>query len=217
MAGEELQVIHLRNDFYRDGFRKVFFSLVMIILAIILLIATSIYLHLSKPPPVYFKTDNDWRTLLPVPEKLPYLTTFNLLQWVSNALQSMFKYDFINYNSQLQSNRSYFTEKGWRAFENVINTYASGNKIDDNRLFVNGVVNGVPNVRDEGELENRYGWWVRAPMKISYTQFDKTTSQLPIFDILIVRVSTLNNFYGVAIENIILVPSQTQKGQGRVA
>ena len=54
MAGEELQVIRLRNDFYRDGFKKMMFALSILLTAVILLIATSIYLFVNKPQPITF-------------------------------------------------------------------------------------------------------------------------------------------------------------------
>lgn len=211
MAEEALQVIRLRNDFLRDGFKKIMISLIVVVTAIVLLIGTSIYLYVSKPLPVYFKTDNEWRTLLPVPEKLAYLNTFSLLQWVSNTFQNVFKYDFLNYKNQLQANREYFTENGWTVFSSIVNKYVTSQSLVDNRLFMNGFLHGAPYVTQEGVLNNvRYGWWVRVPMSIKFQGLEKSSSLLPEFDVLVVRVSTLNNIYGVAIENMTLAPNRQQ-------
>ena len=66
MAGEELQVVRLRDDFYRDGFYKVLFALATIIIAILSMVALSVYIYVTKPAPVNFSADNEWRILPPV-------------------------------------------------------------------------------------------------------------------------------------------------------
>src|SRR5437667_1540431 len=116
MAEEELQVIRLRNSFYRDGFHKSVLALSLVILSILLLIAISIYIHFNKPKPVTFQSDNEWRVLAPVPVNVPYLQTQDLLQWVSEVLPASFNYDFIHYGIQQKNTQDHFTTNGWQAY-----------------------------------------------------------------------------------------------------
>jgi intracellular multiplication protein IcmL len=215
VAVEDRDVVRLKSDFYRDGYRKIVLCLGLIIAAIILLIASCIYLYVTEPPPVYFSTDKEWRILPPVSVELPYLISADLLQWVGHVMMGVFYYDFVNYQDQLQDNRSYFTDKGWLAFQGMINNYASNDMVSVKKIFVNGAPNGAPFVLNEGLLEQRYAWWVQIPMKITYTYIgkDMSTSEKQItFQILVVRIPTLNNIYGVAIDNIKLLTNKTATG-----
>ncbi len=212
MAVEKQDVVRLKSDFYRDGYRKIILCLGLIIAAIILLVASCVYLYVTKPPPVYFSTDKEWRILPPVSVELPYLVSADLLQWVGNVMMSVFYYDFLHYQDQLQENRVYFTDKGWLAFQGMINNYASNDTVSVKKTFVNGAPNGAPFILNEGVLEQRYAWWVQVPTKITYSYIGKeaTTDEKQVtFQILVVRVPTLNNIYGVAIDNIKLLTNKT--------
>lgn len=211
MVVEEQEIVRLKSDFYRDGYHKIVLCLGLIIIAIVLLIASCIYLYVKKPPPIYFPTDKEWRILPPVSVEVPYLTTADLLQWVGNVMMAVFYYDFVNYKDQLQENRTYFTDKGWLAFQGMLNNYASQDMIDVQKTFVNGVPDGAPFIINEGLLENRYSWWVQIPVRITYTyaaQEVSTKSKQITFQVLVVRIPTLNNIYGVAIDNMMLLKQQ---------
>lgn len=211
MAEEEEYIVRLKSDFYRDGYRKILLCLGLILATIVLLIASCLYLYFTKPPPVYFSTDNEWRIVQPVPVELPYLASSDLLQWVGNVMMDAFHYDFINYKDQLQENRQSFTDQGWLAFQGMLNNFASNDTIVIKKTFVNGAANGAPFILNEGLLEKRYAWWVQIPMRITYVYTGEqagTNSQQPVFQILVVRIPTLNNIYGVAIDNIKLLTSK---------
>ncbi len=212
MAIAEQDIVRLQTNFYRDGYHKIILCLGLIIAAIVLLIASCIYLYVTKPPPVYFSTDKEWRILPPVSVELPYLITADLLQWVGNVMMGVFYYDFIRYQDQLQENRSYFTDKGWLAFQGMINNYASKDMVSVQKIFVNGAPDGAPFIINEGILEQRYAWWVQIPMKMTYTYIGKemaTSEKQVTFQMLVVRVPTPNNIYGVAIDNIKLLTGKT--------
>lgn len=215
MAGEEQSIVRLKSDFYRDGYRKILVCLGLIITAIGLLIASSIYLYVTKPPPVYFATDKEWRTLPLVPVELPYLSTADLLQWVSNVMMSAFYYDFVHYNNQIQELRQYFTDQGWLAFQGMLTNYASSDSINVKKYFINGAPDGAPFVLNEGLLDHRYAWWVQIPIQITYTYFDQqtvlTSKKRPIFQLLVVRIPTANNIFGVAIDNVRLISGEPVK------
>jgi intracellular multiplication protein IcmL len=197
---ETKQVIQLKSDFYRDGFRKVMFALGTAITIVVLLLATSIYLLLDKPSPVNFSTDSEWRILKPVPVDQPFISTSDLVQWVSNTLLNLFNYDFVNYKTELEGNTHYFTENGWKKFLDVLNGYAAYNTVVSSKLFINGGINGAPYVLNEGLLAGRYSWWVQGSANLKYSS---GLSQILDMQILVVRVSTLNNLDGIAIENIV--------------
>lgn len=214
MAGEALQVIRLKDDFYRDGFNKVLLALGMILVAIGLLIAASLYLFLSKPAPVFFATDNEWRVISPVPVNQPYLSTSEVLQWVNHAVQSSFTYDYINYSRELNKNKQFFTEEGLKKYIDLLNRYAAYETILASKTFINASASKAPYIDKQGLLpEGRYGWWVIMPLKIQFSGYQRIYSQSVNFSVLVVRIPTLNDINGIAIDNISL-PSQGKTPEG---
>jgi intracellular multiplication protein IcmL len=204
MATEELQIVRLKDDFYRDGFQRVILAISIIAIAIGLLVAISAYLILSKPKPVIFPTDNEWRILSDVPVEIPYLSTADLLQWVTNVLKSGFTYDFINYSTQLSVQKKYFTDNGWTVFQNQINNYANANDVQKYKYFVSATPAGAPFVVNQGKLQGRYAWWVQMPITLGYSSNIKVSNTTLTIQVLVVRVPTLNNLFGVAVDNIII-------------
>jgi len=204
MAEEELQTIQLKNDFYRDGFYKVLTILLALLVSIALLISVSIYLFLSKPNPVIFATDNEWRVFPPVPLSVPYIHTADLLQWTSDAVTTVFTVDFVNYTPELKSYQPYFTVNGWQKFLEQVNLYANFNIIQSQKLFLISSLVGAPYILKQGLIQGVYGWWIQMPLKLSYSSAGGGSTQQLTVQALVVRVPTLNNLRGVAIENMIV-------------
>lgn len=207
-ATEETGIVELRDSFYRDSFGKVIFVMASFCFAIFALIALFLYLYLAKPPPITFPVGAQMRVLSPVPLDQPYLSTPDLLQWVANVLPKAFDYDFNHYNDQLKATSQYFTNDGWKAFLNQLNNYVNYNNVQANKLFVTGTPSAAPIVLREGVIQDAgtYGWWVQMPIVISYAGYQPPPAKTVTLQVLIVRVSTLNNLTGVGIDNVIQAP-----------
>jgi hypothetical protein len=202
MAGEELEIVRLRNDFYQDGFYKLFIACITVFVAVLLLAITSIYLYSNKPSPVTFYTDNDLRVFPPVPVDQPYVKQADLIQWVSEVLPAMFTFDFVNYETQLKQLEQYFTPKGWSALAALQNTYSNMAQIQSAKLFVNASAGGTPTIPNQGKIDGRYGWLVEMPLTIH-----KSTQVANgiIVKALVIRVPTLNSLLGLAIDDVAVV------------
>lgn len=204
MAEEGLQVSKIHDDFYRDSFGKVILIVASIGLAIVITIALSFYLHYEKPAPVVFKVDNDWRVKPEVAIDQPYLSNADLLQWIGEVIPRLFVLDFYHYNDQVQSFNQYFTENGWKVFLNQLNIYANYDTVQKNKLFLFGRPASAPYITNQGLLNARYAWLVQMPITINNVGAAQTVKQTLSLEITIVRVSTLNNLSGVAIDNLIV-------------
>lgn len=221
MAEEEFSVVELRNDFYRDSFGKIIFVMISIFIAIIFLIAVSLYIYLNKPKPITFPIYDDWRVLAAVPLDQPYLTEPDLLQWVSEVLPRSFNLDFVSYNDQLKNYKQYFTQDGWQAFLNQLNIYANYNNVQKYRIFVSGAPSSAPIIINQTTnkanlLSGRYAWWVQMPVAITYAGYRPPPSLNLTLQVLVVRVSTLNNLSGVSIENVILAQNPGNQSTGNI-
>lgn len=204
MPEEEQQIVELRDDFYRDSFGKVVIIITGICVAIVLLIGLSLYFYFDQPPPVNFYVGDEWRVQKPVPLDQPYLSEPDLLQWVSDVLPKSFNYDFNHYNDQLKQSAHYFTADGWKIFLNHLNIYANYNNVQAYKLFVNGSPADAPIILNKGLLSGRYAWWVQMQVDINYAGFNPPPNKTLTLQVLVVRVSTLNNLTGVGIDNVIV-------------
>lgn len=208
MAEEELEIVRLKNDFYKDGFYKVFLALIMMMTAIVLLLFASLSLYLEKPSPILFYTDNEGRVFPPVPENKPYISTANLLQWASKRLPASFTFDFSNYANELNDLQQYYTRNGWQKLQDLLTTYANEKTVEDSKLFIQAVPSSVPTIFNQGLIQEgtggSYGWWIQLPLDIRYTTADKNYTTSVIIQALVVRVPILNDLSGVAIDDILL-------------
>ncbi len=205
-ANDGLVTVHLRDDFYRDGFRMVLLSLGMVVTATALLIIVSLYFFLHQVLPITFPVYEDWRVQADVPLDRPYIRTPDLLQWVSTVLPKVFSYDFVNYDMQLKNAVSSFTSDGWIKYNELLNAIASKAEITNKKLFLTATMAGAPVVLNQGIIEGQYAWWVQMPINVRYSGVERNdaTETKYTIQVLLVRVSTLNNLDGISIGNIIL-------------
>lgn len=204
MADNKLEIVELRDEYYRDSFGKLMLIMASMVLAIFLLLATSFYIYINEPPPITFAVDKDWRVQRDVALDQPYLDTPILLQWVSDTLRSTFQFDFVNYNEQLKQATHNFTDDGWRIFLDQLNNYANYSDVQNKKMFVNGEPNSAPVVLNSGVLAGRWAWVVQAPIMLRYVSNEGTSSRILNLQVTVVRVPTLNNLRGVAIDNVIV-------------
>jgi intracellular multiplication protein IcmL len=197
----------------------VFVALVIAAAAVVVLVATSLYLYTHKPAPVTFYTDSDLRAFPLAPVSDPYVKQADLIQWFSEVIPQAFTFDFVNYQDQLKQVQPYFTSKGWDALLKQLDTYANEKTIETNKLFVNTSAGGTPTIPNQGMIEGRYGWWIQLPLKIHYTSLERHNDTPINLQALVVRVPTTNNLTGLAIDNIIvsaLVPKGGPAGRSRI-
>jgi len=205
MADNEIDIAGLRDDYYRDGFGRLMLIMAGMVFAIVMLLATSLYLYLSEPPPINFPVYKELRVLPDQPLDAPYIDTPALLQWVNDAVSKAFHLDFANYNEQLQAIQHEFTDDGWRVFSDQLNNYANYNDIQAKKMFITAMPDTAPTVINNGVLLGRYAWWVAVPITLQYIGSEGTFTKTLNLQVLVVRVPTLNNLMGVGIDNVVVV------------
>lgn len=203
MVYDALEAVKLRSDFYRDGYRKVVIALLCAIVAIIGLIVVITYLVASKPKPKYFAATDSGRIIPLIALNQPNLSDNALLSWASEALISLYSYDFLHYKKTFQENKKYFTSRGWRSFMDELERTKTLSTVKDKKLIVSAVLNGAPIVSNRYLLGGRYTWEVQVPFQVTY-QGTETFSQDLRADLKIQRVSTLDNPFGVGITESVI-------------
>lgn len=194
-----LELIHLRNNFYRDNYRRVVMALLLMIIINIALGCIIAYQVINRPQPIYFATSNDGKIIKLQPLNQPVISHAELLQWATMAATEANTFSFANYRKQLQDAAGYFTNNGWKEFNAALKRSRNLETVIARKLVTNAVATGAPVILDQGIINGRYAWSVRLPLLITYESASSSIRQAVIVTLLITRVPTLDTPKGIAI------------------
>lgn len=203
-AAEESQTCTHRDDFYQDGLLLLVSAGGVFVFSALVLLALSLYLFFQKPAPVRFLTGEGFRVVAGAPLKDSWLSSAELVQWVSDALPAMFTLDFVNYTGQVSLASQYFTPEGYKKYLQVLQVFAGEKMVGEGRIFVTAHAAGAPIVLNQGLLQGDYGWWMQMPLNLSYSSVEKGADVPLVVQVLVIRVSTLDDLKGIRIENIVV-------------
>jgi len=206
--GQGLEFVMLRNNFYRDNYRRVVSALLVMIVVIFVLISIIFYQIASIPTPKYFATSSDGRITQLYSLDAPLMPPDQLLQWAARAAVAAYSYNFVNYREALQGVQNYFTPEGWRNFENALKSSRNLEMVIEKKLVSSAVATGAPVILDQGVVNDRYAWKVQVPILVSYQSASENTQQPLVITMIISRVPTLNTPRGIAIASFVGGSSQ---------
>lgn len=199
-----LELVRLRNHFYRDGYRNTMLALLGSIVVNMILICLVGLQYYMRPAPVYFATQTDGKLIEIQPLYEPLVDEEMLLTWSSRAALAAFSYNFLDYQDDLQQMRQYFTAAG---FDNYIAALQQTGNLDtvlEKRLVVKAVVTEVPVIVQHGLIKGRYAWKIEIPMLISYVSANESIDQPVMVTMLVTRVSTQDKPQGIAIAQFVV-------------
>jgi len=204
MKEDALQVVKLRNDFYRDNYRKVVAALLISFFIVLTLAGALFYIVTHPPAPRYFATSNDGRLVPLIPFDRPNLNNSTVLEWANTAATAAYSYNFVNYRQALQQAADYFTQEGRQMFFNAVKSSNNLQAVIAKKLIVSAVATGVPVVLEQGVMLGRYTWKVQIPMLITFQSASQFSQQSVTVTMLIVRVSPLASPRGIGISQFIV-------------
>jgi len=207
MADDALVTVKLRNDFYRDNYRRIVIAIFLLLLVIFGQSGVIYYLLTHRPLPVYFATTNNgsvMRILPVIPLDEPNMPNSALLQWATEAASAAFTYDFVNYRAQLQKASEYFTTNGWSSFLSELQSTRNLLAVQAKKLVINAVVTRAPVILEERVINGRYAWRIQMPMIITYQSASESTTSSTTVTLTITRVSTVTSPRGIGISQFIV-------------
>jgi intracellular multiplication protein IcmL len=203
MVYDALETVKLRNNFYRDSYHKIVIALFVELFLIGVLSIAVMFLVSQKPTPIYFAATDSGRIIPLIPLDRPNLSDKALLQWTSEAVVSLYSYNFVNFREIFQGNRSYFTAAGWRGFMQALDASKNLETVRTKKLIVSAVLTGAPVITNQYVLNGRYTWQIQMPLLVTYQGSTDRITQNFILMLKIERVSTLDNVYGVGISEFV--------------
>ncbi|MFT3742031.1 MAG: type IVB secretion system apparatus protein IcmL/DotI [Gammaproteobacteria bacterium] len=201
---DALELVRLRNNFYRDGYRRVLGAVLIMALINLILGAALIYMILNPTKPQYFATTREGKLVRMYSLSQPIVSTSELLQWAATAATAANTYNFVNYRKEMQNASEYFTPTGWQAFQNELKNSRTLETVLSKKLTVSAVATGSPIIIEQGVQAGKYKWKVQLPILVTYESANTKISQPSVVTMLISRVSTLETVKGIAIDAFIM-------------
>lgn len=212
MAEDALTAVTLRNNFYRDGQRKLIAILLVSMLVNFVLVSMLLYIVTHPPMPRYFATSINGRITPLYPLDEPNQSDSAVLQWANQAAIAAFTYNFVNYRSELQASSGFFTAEGWDQFLSALQQSNNLEAVKAKKLIVTAVATSAPVILQKGVLNGRYAWRVQMPVLVTYQSASEFSQQNNVVTMLITRVSTLNSPRGIGIAQFVVGPAVSPTG-----
>jgi intracellular multiplication protein IcmL len=203
MADDAVELVRLRNNFYRDNYRRLVGSLLIMLMIIAVLVGTIFYQIVNRPEPKYFATTVDGRIMPLFSLSEPMLSPSELLQWAHGAAISAYTYNFVNYRDAMQQLQNQFTPDGWKYYEDALRTARTLEMVIAKKLVVSAVATGTPVILDQAIIEGKYSWKVQIPLLVTYQSPNEQTQQPMVVTMIISRVPTVDMPKGIAIVSFI--------------
>lgn len=200
------ELTNLRYSFYRDGYRNMVKSNLLLAAVCAGSIVWNIVNTVNHEDTVreYFSVDDSGRIIPIHPASTPILTPKQLNYWLIQALSEIYDMTATNYRQVINTRiPQYFTNKGLETYKSALDSANRIQALIDNQLMMSAVPAGTPVIYDQGVISGRYFWRVRIPMRITYQGNGKIATEVRLVNVLITRVNTQQYKDGVAINQLV--------------
>ncbi len=208
MAEDAETIIALRNEFYRDGRRKLVIGLLVTLITNVMMAFLLFYIVTHPPAPRYFSTSLGGRITPLIPLDKPNQADASILQWANKAAIAAFSYSYVNFRDELQASSGFFTDEGWSQFLTALKDSNNLEAVKARKMVVSAEATRAPEIIERGVMpDGRYSWRIQIPLLVSYQgQVDAT--QNVVVNLLIVRVPSLNAPSGIGIAQFVVKPAE---------
>lgn len=134
---------------------------------------------------------------------MPILTQSAILSWSSTAVTEIMTFNFADYNQRLSLFSDRFLPASWDKFVEALLKQDVINKFKHFNLVLTAAPSAPAIIVSEGpdEKSGDYQWVVQVPVILNYvTNNNKNSRSSQLVELTLVRVSTLENPYGIAIK-----------------
>ncbi len=135
------------------------------------------------------------------------VTHKSIINWTTDAVNSIYNLDFLEYEKQLMLSKKYFTDEGYSKFEDNLIQNKVIDKIIEEKKIVKMVVSGTPIIVSENIygsqdiMGNKY-WQMRVPVIVT-TESGRTEVASGYVNLMIVFQATDDNPSGFYISQIV--------------
>ncbi len=194
--------IYAEEVYCFDYLKRMRRILAWLVITCLVAVAASWTAWTTRPAPQYFMVQ-DGKVLNNAPISVPVNNSAQVSAWVSTQIREIFSFDFVHYNSQIESHKSNFTGEGWLAFLNAMQDSKLVQSVRENRQVVSATPTSSARVLAEGNLNGRYAWKVEQDFVFTFYAGQQVQNQNVKVSVTVVRVPTYENPSGLGIQQLI--------------
>jgi intracellular multiplication protein IcmL len=198
-----LELVLLRNTFYRDAYRRMVLLVVILFFINCGLGAAIVVDYLNPQPPQYFATTAEGRIINIHKLTDPVVTDSYVLQWTANAVRQAFSADYIHWRKQLQDASANFTPDGWRYFLGALKSSNNLNTLVDMKMVSGVELTSAPQVTKKMVVDGHYAWKVQMPLLITYTDGKQHINMPWNVTVIVARMPVQDYPQRIAINNFL--------------
>jgi intracellular multiplication protein IcmL len=196
-----LDTVITRNIFYRDGYRNlVKLAIIQGLVILVLIISLAITIAVSRPQDRFFATTSDGRLIRMIPLNESNMTDAAIISWAARASSDVMTFGFHDHQKRLQETSIYFTRRGWQSFTEALSRARIIESVEANQQVVTAAPQRAPVIVQQGLVAGIYRWILEVPLVVTYQSGTAQQSSNLTINMVIVRVSTLDNPAGVGIQ-----------------
>lgn len=209
MKQSGLELIVLRNAFYRDNYRTALIALVFVIILNMVLAAAIVYRYMNPPQPRYFAATAAGRIINAAPLNEPVYSDSYVLQWTANAVRETFRQDFVHWRAQLSQASNDFTPGGWHYFIRAMQASDNLKTLVAKKMVSSVTLTGSPTLVEKEVVGGHYAWKIEMPILVTYTNGTDTIPMPLDVTVIVLRMSVKDYPEGIAINNFLPQASKT--------
>ncbi len=198
-----LELVMLRNAFYRDAYRRVVLLVILLFFVNCGLAVAIVINYLNPPKPQYFATTAQGQIINIHKLTDPVVTDSYVLQWASNAVRQAFSADYIHWRKQLQDASANFTPDGWRYFLSALKSSNNLNTLVDMKMVSGAQLTSAPEITQKMVINGHYVWKLQMPLLITYTDGKQTINMPWNVTVIVARMPVKDYPQRIAINNFL--------------
>lgn len=137
-----------------------------------------------------------------LPLKQPNLTNDELLNWVTDAIVSIYSYNYLNAEQALNKSRQYFTDNGYDSFMKALKESKNLETVKSKKLIVNALAQSSATILKEGDVDGVYTWQIQLPLEVTYQGANNDFKQNMDIQVEVVRQTYTQTPKGIAINAV---------------
>lgn len=197
-----------RNDFYRDGNKKMYFAAGFALVALILQVFVAFLGFTAKNERVYFATDKNGSLIKLYPLGQPNQKDEVVAQWLQNALVDTFSFNFTNMKTRLnETTMEWFTPNGREQFLSEMRSSGHMDVVTDGKMIMSLTLDHTPVLfapPAASPTTGIYTWRMQSDAVLTFRTQSKEYSKKVRFTVAVERRSVLDNVQGLGIAKIVM-------------
>jgi intracellular multiplication protein IcmL len=205
--GEGLEVVVHRNNFYKEGDKKLVFAAGFVVVVLLIQIFVAVLGFTARNERVYIATNPNGSLINMVPLKEPNQKDPIVAQWLQNALVDTFSFNWTNISTNLsEATTRWFTDTGAKELLKAMDDSGNFKVISDKHMLLTTTLDSTPILvgKSPTNTQGVFFWTFQVDAIMTFrTQSQEFTNKVR-FTVTVERRSVLEDVAGLGISKVVM-------------